>query len=136
MAAKEMYDYLDVATPDYNVTLSLTPSVEMTEEHNIPDVEIHVGDDGSEERVLIGSGNSEFAINLMFNNETEADMGTLVDLFHTTGVGKLYSWKFDHPVDGHTYVTRFDSNLPRSIASPNLHSVRSVRLVVLGRIAD
>ena len=46
------------------------------------------------------------------------------------------SFKWTHPTDGHTYVVRFDCDLPRSIRIPEIHGVTNVRLKVLGRIAD
>jgi len=137
MAAVEIYDYLSTVTADNDVTLSVDPSGVVTEMGSFND-KILKGDDGSEERVRIGSDTPEIYTTLSWKNRLAADIGTVMDFFYNSskGNGKLKSFKWSHPTDGHTYVVRFESDFSRTITPPELHGVTSCKLRVLGRIAD
>jgi hypothetical protein len=127
LAAKEPYDYLSAATADEDVTLSITAKGTVTEESNT-NVVHHIGDDGSEERIILSS-TPTFYLSWEYGILSEADSGTVLDLYHTTAQGMGKSFKFTH--DGHTYVVRFDSNLQRRGQSHDRYGI-PVRLKLLG----
>ena len=134
MAAKEMYDYLSVATADNDVTLTLN-AVGTLVEHGTKNQVIHIGDDGSEERIDLAGGTSIFYLDYPWKYLTESDAGTVMDFWHDAakGNGRAESFKLAHS-DGHTYVVRFDTDLSREIK----RRARSIvlRFKILGRIAD
>ena len=136
MAAVEMYDYIAPVTADNNQTLSVQPSRMITEIGSFKD-KIHMGDDGSEERIQFSS-TPIFYVTLYWNNRLAADIGTVFDFYFNAayGNGRTESFKWSHPKDGHTYVVRFESELSRTILNPNIHGISYCKLRVLGRIAD
>ena len=136
MASKEMYDYISTVSADNNQTLSVQPSRMITEIGQFQD-KIHMGDDGSEERIQLSS-TPIFYVTLYWNNRTASDIGTVFDFYFNAayGNGRTESFKWTHPTDGHTYVVRFEGELSRTIINPEIHGVPSCKLRVLGRIAD
>jgi len=138
IAAIEMYDYVATVSADNNQTLSVSPRKVLTEEGSKNQV-IHVMDDNSEERIDFGTADiSIFHVMLQWTDITASDAGTLMLFWHGAayGNGCAESFKWTHPTDGHTYVVRFDCDLPRSIRIPEIHGVTNVKLKVLGRIVD
>ena len=137
MSAVEMYDYLSAVVADNNETLSVQPSHTITEIGTFND-EIRKGDDGSEERVRLGSSIPEFYVNLYWENGDSSDIGTVFDFYFNAakGNGNLESFKWSHPNDGYLYTVRFDGALNRTITNPNIHSIPSCRLRVLGRSCE
>ena len=136
MAASEMYDFLSTIASDVNQTLSITPTGEIIEEGGFNQT-VHMGDDGSEERVTI-SNNSIFFVQFDWGVLSEADIGTIFDLYFDTAKAKgmSNSFKWSSRGDGHTYVVRFDGKLTRGGSAQSLMGTRGIRLRVLGRIAD
>lgn len=136
MAAFEIYDRLNTITPDVDQTLSITPQGDLTERGSFSQA-INRGDDGSEERISLATA-PIFYVNFDYKVLTDADMGTLFDLYFdpSKACGKLNSFKWSSRTDGHTYVVRFDSELSR--AGNHIERMRAsdIRLRVLGRIAD
>lgn len=139
MAEYEMYDYVSAVTPDYDVTLDVSPQDVLTEDGSKSQV-IHEADDGSEERISLGDDASVFYVTLMWKRKDSEDIATIFDWWHDTSKanGRVRSFKWNHPTDGHTYVVRFASNAPRSIYGPSAfgHGIGTVTLRVLGRIDD
>jgi hypothetical protein len=136
MAAKELYDYLSTVTPDYSLsTLSVSPQGNVAEESS-KDCAIHIGSDGSEERVSFGSS-SIFHLTVNWNILSEDDSTTIFDFYNDSSKanGKNRSFKFTYG-DGHTYVVRFDCTLPRVGPKSTMYRFQGVRLRVLGRVAD
>lgn len=134
MAAKEIYDYVSSASADYSSTsMSLTPQ-EAIPEYGEKNGIIHLGDDGSEERISL-SNTSVFDIELKWKSISEEDAGTLIDFYHDSnkGNGTTRSFIWDH-YDGHSYAVRFLSGVPRSLNGFSRQMV-SVKLRVLGYIA-
>jgi len=127
MAAKEPYDYLSSATADVDYTLAVSARGRVTEE-STTNVVIHVGDDGSEERILLSS-TPTFYLSWDYGVLSESDSGTVMDVYHTTAKGRLFSFKYAH--DGHTYVVRFDCDLERSGPTHDAYGT-SMRLKILG----
>ena len=113
MAAKEMYDYLDVATPDNNVTLTLKARGAVREIGMFNQV-VHQGDDASREVVTLATDKISY-LDYPWKALDEDDAGTIFDYYFDTakGYGLARSFKLDYP-DGHTYVVMFDSELPRT----------------------
>jgi len=133
MAAKEMYDYLSALVADYTATeLNVKPQRVLVE-HGTKNIVVHIGDDGSEERIALDS-DSIFHVDLQWDVLTAADAGTIFDFFHdsTKGNGKGRTFYWVHATDGHTYTVRFNSELPRSISMPEFHGVTSIQFKVLG----
>lgn len=139
--AIEMYDYLDIVTPDYGEdsgesSLSLTPHnmmLELSQKNQV----IHTADDNSEERISLSDDNI-FRVTLSWDTITEEESGTIVDFFFNSakgnGITRTFVW--DHPTDGHSYVVRFDGEIKRQINPASLYDIKSITLRVLGRIAD
>jgi hypothetical protein len=138
MAAKELYDYLSEATPDNDETLTVSPSDVIVDEGEKL-VSIHMGDDGSEERISF-SDTPIIYVTLIWRNRLASDAGTIMDFYYSTskGNGRAESFYWDHPVDGHTYVVRFESKLKMETRQgPNyLYTYPSVTFRVLGYKAD
>jgi len=137
MAAKELYDYVDVAVADKDQTLSVSPQAVMSNSGK-KNVVIHKAVDGkSETRInFSGAGNVECFIGLKYNVLDAADAGTVTEFWYDEnyGDGMTNSFKFDHP-DGHTYVVRFDCNF-EELMYPAYRGIPVVRFKVLGKIAD
>ena len=135
MAAAEIYDYVSTITPDYNAAIGILPQGDVTEE-SVKSQVVHYGVDQSEERISFGT-TSTFFINLSWNQLTEANSGTIMDWYNdpTKANGTQRSFKYAWG-DGHTYVVRFASNLPRSGNAMSRLGIKNVRLKILGRIAD
>jgi len=135
MAASEMYDFLSTITPDYNAAIGITPKGTVSDESQKSGV-IHIGSDGSEERISFGTA-SIFFITIGWNVLSESDAGTIFDWYNdaakANGMQRSFKYAFG---DGHTYVVRFDSTLTRSGRNLSSYGISGVRLKVLGRIAD
>lgn len=132
MAAREPYDYLSTVTADVDVTLAITAQGQVTETSSENTV-IHTGDDGSEERIILSS-TPVFWLSWSWSVLSEADSGTILDLYHTSAQGKGRSFKVAH--GGHTYVARFDADLSRVGRLAAQYGIPGVRLKLLGRILD
>ena len=132
--AGTIYDYVSTVTPDNNETMSLN-AVGVIREVTTKNQVIHLGVDGSEERIEIASGVIAY-IDYPFNVMTAEDGNTLFDFWHTStkGSGKIKSFKLAY-TDGHTYVVRFDSDMNRS-RPVGYHQSSSVSFKVLGRVLD
>ena len=136
MAAKELYDYVDTVAADKDVTLSLDPQAVLTELGTKNDI-IHIGDDGSEERIGLGGVGAVVPyITIMYDLLNASDAGTAMQFWYDSdyGDGRINSFKFTHP-DGHTYVVRWDCDFERE-TRPTNYGVRTLRLKVLGSVAD
>ena len=136
MANAEMYDYLSTIAADYSsTTLSISPQGVVQEESSKGQA-IHVGVDGSEERISF-STTSIFYLTVSWNVLSETDSGTIFDFYNDSAKanGKQRSFQLTYG-DGHTYVVRFDTSLPRAGQHPSRYGLTNVRFRVLGRIAD
>lgn len=139
MALAEMYDYLSTVTPDYSATtLNIDCQVEVLETGEFSQ-EIHEGDDTSEE-VITFSSTPKFFLEVQWPWKSASDTGTILDFFMDTAKGYGYSrsFKWTHPVDGHTYVVKFRSPIQR-INRPGVvktYGIGTTTLKVIGRIAD
>ena len=135
MAASEMYDFLSTISADYNSTLGISPQGEIEEESAKSGI-IHYGVDGSEERINFNTS-SIFYISIQWNILSESDAGTIFDWYNDSAKanGMQKSFKYNYG-DGHTYVVRFDSKLPRRGQAVSRYGLPNIRLKVLGRIAD
>lgn len=137
MAAKEMYDYVSTVAPDNAVTLSTPCPQKILTERGFMNQVIHLGDDGSEERIALAT-TVVFFVTLQWDALAAADSGTIMDFYFDAakGNGRTESFQWDHPTDGHTYVVRFDCDFSRPMKPRFIHQVKNIRLKVLGRIAD
>lgn len=135
MSASELYDFLSTITPDYNYAIGISPQGVVSDESQKSDA-IHVGADGSEERVNFGT-TSIFYITIGWNILSEANSGTIFDWYNdpakANGRQRTFKYAFG---DGHVYVCRFDSVLSRSGSGMSRLAIQGVRLRVLGRVAD
>jgi len=135
MASSEPYDFLSVIASDYDYTLSLTAQ-EVFQEEGFKNQKVHMADDNSEEVVTLSTGSIFYAV-IPFSILTEADAGTIHDLYHdpvkANGMARTFKW-LSH--DGHTYVVRFNGKLDRT-AGPGIRwGVPSISLRLLGKIVD
>jgi hypothetical protein len=130
-----MYDFLSTITADYSATLTIHAQGTVTEESQGNQV-IHLGADGSEERISFNT-NSIFFISFAWNILSEADSGTVFDWYNDPAkANKMQrSFKYAHG-DGHTYVVRFDCKLTRAGKAVWSYGLPGIRMKVLGRIAD
>jgi hypothetical protein len=130
-----MYDFLSDATPDYNAELGISPQGVVLEE-STKNQAIHLGADGSEERVSFNTS-SIFHITIGWNQLSESDSGIIFDFYNDTakanGIAKTFKYNYG---DGHTYVVRFDCALPRQGTSKDRYGLPGVKFKVIGRIAD
>jgi len=130
-----MYDYLAIATPDYNYAIGITPQGVVSEESSKNGV-VHLGVDGSEERISFNTS-SIFFITIGWNILSESNSGTIFDWYNdpakANGCQRSFKYAFG---DGHTYVVRFDCNLPRTGTGMSRMSLPNIRMKILGRIAD
>ena len=136
MANKEMWDYLSEVTPDYNATLDIKRKMEPTEEGGKNQVK-HDGDDDSEE-VISFSDSSIFYVNIPWEYLTESESGTIWDMYHDpdkgNGIARSFKWiHYGERTDQHTYTVKFDMASSRTMLSGDVHSMKDVRLRVLGR---
>jgi hypothetical protein len=128
-----MYDYIAVAVPDYNVLLDIPPQGTISEESAKNQV-IHMGVDGSEERISFNT-TPIFYITIGWNALSEADSGTIFDMYNDTakanGMQRTFKYAYG---DGHTYVVRFCDKITRSGRTLATLGISGVRLKVLGKI--
>ena len=131
MSAKEMADYLSTVSPDYNATLGITPQGVVSEESSKSGV-IHIGADGSEERIAFGTV-PIFFISFSWSILSESNSGTIFDWFNDPAKanGMQRSFKYAYG-DGHTYTVRFASDLSRVGQAMSRLGLPNVRLKVLG----
>ena len=129
-----MWDFLSPSTADYTSTaLNLSPQKALTEQGAKNQV-VHLGDDGSEEIITLGS-TTIFKVNLQWNVLSEADSGTVFNFYHSTALGNgiSRSFRWVHPTDGHTYTARFDSDLSRFQKPGSIYGINQMTLKILGR---
>jgi hypothetical protein len=133
-----MYDKLATIAADVNQTLSLKPQGEISSEEGSFTQKIFIGDDGSEQRVNLGSTTPIFYVTFDYKLLSESDMGTLFDLYFDSAkaFGMVNSFKWSSRGDTHTYVVRFDMKLSRSGNAQSRMGAKGIRLRILGRIAD
>jgi len=130
----EMYDFLTATTANYvSTALNVTPQRIMVE-RGIKNQVVHLGDDGSEERVNLDS-KSIFRVSLQWDVLGSTDASKIVNFYHSTAIanGMSRSFRWTHPTDGHTYTARFDSDLRRLEVPGNLFGIGEVTLRILGR---
>ena len=133
MAEKEMYDYLSQVTVDNDYTLSLFARGTVVERGGYR-VEVHEGDDISEERIILSSGDPVFYLTIPYGTLSPEDSGTVIDAFYdqSKGYGMAKSFKYAHS-DNHTYAVRFATDMSRAIRLGSLHQI-TTEFKVLGYI--
>jgi hypothetical protein len=134
MAASEPYDFLSTITPDYDYTLAIKAQGKITEE-GFKNQTIHLADDNTEKRITLSTG-SLFYIAFAWKQLTEANAGTILDLYHDPAKANGMGRSFKFAYDGHTYVCRFDCKLTRGGNAVSRWGYPDVRFRILGRIAD
>lgn len=138
MAAVEMYDYLNEVTPDYAGTLSVTPTEVLVEQGNFQQLTYEM--DSGDAEVVSLSQNRTFLVTLQWDAQNPDDAGTIVDFYFDTakGFGRARTFYWQHPLDGHTYVVRFWSDLAREMRGGygTRQWIKSVTLKVEGKKLD
>jgi len=138
--AYEMYDYLSTIAPDYAYTLNIQPHSQLIEEGQ-KNVHVKEYDDGSETRI-VRSSQTVFYVTLQWDYLNETDAGTIFDLYHdaakANGLANTFRWNnYGEPSGSrHVYVVRFAEALARNIRPAGSYGYASVKLKILGRIAD
>jgi len=135
IAASEIYDFVDLATEDYNYTLTIEAQGKLTESGYKNQV-VHRADDNTREVVTLAA-DSLFFVSWNWNVLSEAEAGTLHDLYHDAAKanGMASSFKWDAH-DGHTYVVVFDCKFTRTGTAITRWGLPGIRLEIIGRIAD
>jgi len=134
--AFEPYDYVSTVTPDYDYTLTIKAQGEISEE-GYKNQTIHRADDNSREVATLSTG-SIFFVSFEWKQLSEADSGTIFDLYHDPAKanGMARSFKWGSLYDGHTYVVAFSGSLTRQGNAVSRWGIPSVKFEILGRIAD
>lgn len=133
MSAKYIADYFTgTVTPDYNYTLVLKAQGTISEESSKSQA-IHLGVDGSEERITYGTAPT-FYVTYRYNQLTESDSGLVFDLYnnpsYANACGRSFEWS--HVGDSHIYCVRFDCKLTRTGNSVSRYGYPDIRLKILG----
>jgi hypothetical protein len=136
MANWEMWDELSEVSPDYDYLLDIRPTTEYIEEGDCNQV-VHQGDDDSDAVVTISS-DSVFYVSIQFENISESDAGTIMDLYHDSSKAnrraRSFKWKnYGEYSDSHDYTVKFVSAPRRIVKSPFNYTVDTIKLKVLGR---
>lgn len=135
MSASEIYDFTTTVTPDYNYAIGILPQGVVSEESSKNQV-IHLGVDGSEERISFNT-TSIFFITIGWNVLSAADSGTIFDWYNdplkANGTQRSFKYVWG---DGHTYVVRFCDALPRSGQAMSRMGITGIKMKILGRVAD
>jgi hypothetical protein len=135
----DLYDYLNVATPDYSTTtLNVTPH---TIKFNIvKNQTAHMFDDGSDRPIGLDD-DVIVNINLQWNNGvTESDAGTIFDFYadsaKANAAAKSFKWYCPH--DSHTYVVKFRNQLSKEwrtdLITKRYVGTPEIELKVVGRL--
>ncbi len=136
-SAREMYDYLADAVPDYSgETLDVSPTGEMKEAGKFNQV-VHLSDGGGRKVVTLDSA-PIFTVTLQWEGLTADDAGQIYDFYfnRAKAFGMARSFRWVHPGDGHVYVVKFASDLSRKLSGLPRHEIEELELAVIGRIAD
>lgn len=134
--AGSMADYLDIAVPDYGTeTLSLAPQETMPEAASKNQI-VHELDDGDVEVISL-SDDPQFTVTLQWDVLTPAESDILMDYWLSPAKANGYarSFKWAHPLDGHTYVARFASDITRILRTANLAGIASLKLRIEGVVS-
>ena len=130
----EPYDYLSIVTADYDYTLAIAAQGTVTEEGYKNQV-IHLADDNSEERITLSTG-SIFYVTYPINQLSEANSGTIFDLYHdpvkANGMGNSFKLT---AYDGHSYVVRFAGKLTRTGNSVSRWGMPGISFRILGKVS-
>ena len=134
-----MYDYLSSATPDYNAWLDMRTSADtgvfkVFTECGLFNQVVHEGDATYEDVVTLDS-TPIFYIEIGWDALSDTTAATIWDWYFdsTKAFGKIRSFKWYHPTDGHGYVVRFDMDMEREIHTlTDIHSMPDIKLKVLG----
>jgi len=122
---------LSQKTPDYDATLPNLPIASFSESVTVTTNILEV-DSGDEERIQIAQ--PDFRVTLNLSKLTKSQIEELIEFYtnETKANGKMRSFKWTHPVDGHTYVVRFDTDLIDVIRHGLFTDELSITLRVLG----
>ncbi len=135
MADKEIYDYISAATADNDEILSLAARGEVREIGAFNQM-VNIGDDGSEERIVLDENNPQFFLEYEYKALTKSDAGTVMDFYNSASKGAGCSKSFKlADTDGHTYVVRFDCDMARIRKhGGRVYGFKTVRFKVLGYV--
>ena len=127
-----MYN-LPTITADYTAeTLNISPQNVMKVPGKKSQV-VHEIDDNSI-AVISESDDSFFEVALQWDHITESEHANIMDFWHNTSKanGMENTFKWDHPLDGETYVVRFLTDLT-SKHYPHPHpGIQTINLAVEG----
>ena len=107
----DMSVYLETKVADYTATtLSISPHDMLVEEGQKRQY-FHEFDSGDLD--VVTTSGSFFTVQLQWDFLNNADAAAILDLYHNTAKanGKKKTFYWLHPVDGNTYVVRFNSDL-------------------------
>jgi len=132
--ASEVYDKVDVATADYDYTLSINAQGNVTEDIDDNQV-VNRGMDNSREVVTVAP--PIYYVSWDWAQLSSTDSGTIYDLYFDDDKAKRKARSFKWSGhDGHTYVVAFASTLTRKGNSVNRWGLPGIKLEILGKILD
>jgi hypothetical protein len=135
MSASEPYDFLTTIVADYDYTLTIKPQGKVREPGFKNQIS-RLADDNSEEIITLSG--SMFYRYFSWNQLSEADAGTIFDLYHddAKAKGMARSFKFSGD-DGHIYVVKFTMpKLERIGNAVSRWGYPDISMRLIGRIAD
>jgi len=126
-----MASALSQKTPDYDAFLPNLPIASFSESISITTNILEV-DSGDEERVQVAQ--PDFRVTLNLPKLKKNQLEELIEFYtnETKANGKMRSFKWTHPVDGHTYVVRFDTDLIDVIRHGLFTDELNITLRILG----
>lgn len=134
MAAKEPYDYLSSATPDYSTTiLDLSSLSERLHEDGKKRQAIKWGS-GRSVQSRNFSQTSEFEIEVDPSYLTTTQVGTIYNFYHNISKanGRMCSFRLTLP-DGHTYAALFNSDMER-VYLPTYQKLTRLLFFIIGKV--
>ena len=76
-----------------------------------------------------------FTFVLQWNQLSDEDASSIWNCWLVNAVGYMYSFGWQHPMDGHIYVVKFDSDIKRLFHPGTKREIPEVRLRVKGYIS-
>ena len=132
--ASEIYDKVDITTPDYDYTLTIAAQGKVKEDTTDTQV-INRGRDNSRETVTLAAPIHYIHYDWALLSATNC--GTIYDLYFDDDKAKRQARSFRLSAhDGHTYVVYFACTISREGNSTNRWGIPGVVFEVKGRIAD
>lgn len=139
--AHSIYEYVSFAVPDVSYTLDIVPQNTLTEQPEIEQI-ILLADDDSEQTLSFSDSHS-YTFILQWDNLSDADAAIIWDCWLTNSNGFQYTFRWYNPLDEHTYVVQFETDIERLFrsgpgsgnSSLKNRGISKIKLKVKGRVS-